>query len=444
VNRQNQETWARVLARLATRVRPELVGEWLADLELAECRPGSVVVRAPSAVHARAVQDHYGELIAEGFQEVTGQRPSVSVRARDPGEVEVEETPALGPPAPEQRPPFNPAFCLDGFVEGSTNRLAIAACRAIVDHPGELYNPLFINGVSGTGKTHLLQAVCQALSGGGVLYMTADEFSSQIASSGEPAGRFRLALRAARVLALDDVQTLKGREASQEELFHAFNSLYNRNSQLIFAADLPPAKLTDLPERLRSRFTWGLTVEIEPPLFENRLEILSYKAAQRGLNLSPEVLEELATPKVSSVRDLEGMLARITARIRIHGEPASREAARLVAADAQSEAGAKPQLPVSSERIQRVVASEYNLKPRDLLGPSRTRSVAIARHVAIYLVRQLTDLPIQDIGGHFGGRDHSTVNYAIEKIARLIKEDENMARHVHKLGQQLSGKHVGA
>ncbi len=439
MNQDHQQIWARVLGDLARRVRPELVGEWLADLELTECSPTIVAVAAPNALHAKLVADHYGELLADGFEEVLGSRPTIRIDARNTKPQEPETS------APPQRPrlKYNPAFTLNRFVEGSPNRLALAACRAIVDHPGDLYNPLFVHGPSGTGKTHLLQAVCQDLSAThDVLYIAADEFSSRMASSPSESDDFRQSLRSTQVLALDDVQTLEGREASQEELFHAFNSLYNRNGQLLFGSDRPPRKLGLLPERLTSRFTWGLTVELEPPLFENRLEILASKASLRNIDIPPEVLEELAAPKISDVRELEGLLARLVARAQTQEETPNRELARELAATTISDT--RPDISLSSENIQRAVAAAYGLKPRDLLGPSRTRSVALARHVAIYLARQLTDLPIQEIGGHFGGRDHSTINYAINKIDRLLKKDEPLARDIHRLRQQLSGKRVSS
>jgi chromosomal replication initiator protein len=435
----NQKIWARVLGDLARRVRPELVGDWLADLELTHCGPEAVAVTAPNPLHAKLVEDHYGDLLADEFEKVLGSRPRVRVAARK-AERELSGT---EPDILDFQASYNRLFTLESFVEGSPSRLAVAACRAVIDHPGELYNPLFIHGTSGTGKTHLLQAVCQRLSRKlRVLYLTADEFSSRLAASREESSSLRAHLRAAQVLAIDDVQTLQGREASQEELFHAFNALYNHNGQLLFAADQAPKRLDGLPQRLASRFTWGLTAEIEPPLFENRLEILVAKAASRGLRFPPEVLEELASAKTSNVRELEGMLTRLSARASVQQEPPNREMARELASSPSLEL--RPEQPLSSERIQRVVAAAYGLRPNDLLGPSRTRSVAIARHVAIYLARQLTDLPIQEIGGHFGGRDHSTVNYAINKISRLIEQDAALAKTVQRLGKRLSsGKGVG-
>ncbi len=414
MNQKDQELWARVLGDLARKVRPELVGDWLGDLELSGCRPEAVTVMAPSHLHAKLVEDHYGELLAEGFERVTGSRPEIRFAARQPNPDAPRATPeAQGPPLS-----LNPAFTLEAFVEGSPSRLALAACRAVVDRPGELYNPLFIYGSSGTGKTHLLQAVCRALElRHRVIYLTADDFSARVAASGEEAGAFRERLRSAQVLAIDDVQALSDREASQEELFHAFNSLYNGNCQLLFAADAPPRDLSGLPARLTSRFTWGLTVEVEPPLFENRLEILASKASIRRLEVPAEALEELAAAKTTNVRELEGLLARLAAGAALEGAAPTRQMARELAGVPDND---ETRNAPSSERIQHVVASAFGLRPKDLLGPSRTRSVAMARHVAIYLSRQLTDLPIQEIGGHFGGRDHSTVNYAINKIARIF------------------------
>jgi chromosomal replication initiator protein len=429
----NQSIWAQVLGDLATRVRPELVGDWLADLELASCAPDRVAVVAPSSLHAKLVRDHYSDLLAEGFERVTGSRPRISVASRERSGGSARLKPVR--PMPSR---YNPALALDSFVEGSTCRLALAACRAVAGRPGDLYNPLFIYGASGTGKTHLLQGVCQALSERmDVLYLTGEDFSSRIAASREEAAALRRDLRAAQVLAIDDVQTLQGRENSQEELFHAFNALYNRNGQLMFTADNPPGALSGLPERLNSRFTWGLTVEIEPPLFESRLEILAAKAKARGLSFNPDVLEELASSRISNVRELEGMLARLAAKSELAGVSPTRQAARELASASSQEQSSR-QAP-STERIQRVVASAYGLRPTDLLGPSRTRSVALARHVAIYLVRHLTGLPIQEIGGHFGGRDHSTINYAIGKISRSIDTDKLLAATVRKLRQQVVG-----
>jgi chromosomal replication initiator protein len=441
----NQEIWASVLTEVAGNIKPELVGKWLAELELTALEENRICLLAPSELHASVIEDHYRQHLQKAFQQILDCSADL--------EISYGETSGAAQPVKKsasqgtsETDPYNPAFTLETFVEGKPSRLALAACRAIVDRPGDLYNPLFLHGSSGTGKTHLMQALCRKLAQKlSVLYITADELSSRLAEEAKTPGLLRNQLRVAEVLAVEDVQYLQGRENSQEELFHAFNAIYNNRGQLLFSADMPPGQLQELPERLISRFTWGLQVEIEPPLFENRMEILASKAQARKIQISDDDLLQMASARVSSVRELEGMLARLHADSAARGitgnkgtstQPSSPEDIKaLISTSRKASNLSSP----SSERIQQIVAAAHGFRPSDLLGQSRTRSLAFARHLAIYLTRELTSLSIQEIGGHFGGRDHSTINYAIKKMTDSLYADAKLRVSVDMLRKQIAG-----
>ncbi len=441
----NQEVLASVLAEVARNIKPELVGKWLAELELIAFEENRICLLAPSQLHASVIEDHYRQPLQKAFQQILGCSADLEISSGETADKLLPPTTSAGKKESEANP-YNPAFTLETFVEGKPSRLALAACRAIIDRPGDLYNPLFLHGSSGTGKTHLMQALCRKLAQKlSVLYITADELSSRLAEEAKTPGLLRNLLRVVDVLAVEDVQYLQGRENSQEELFHAFNAIYNNRGQLLFSADVPPGQLRELPERLISRFTWGLQVEIEPPLFENRMEILASKALARKIQISDEDLLQMASARVSSVRELEGMLARLHADSAARGitsseksstQPSSpKDIKALISTSRKASDHSSP----SSERIQQIVATAHGFRPSDLLGQSRTRSLAFARHLAIYLTHELTNLSIQEIGGHFGGRDHSTINYAIKKMTDYLDADVKLRTSVDMLRKQIVG-----
>ncbi|HWP35122.1 MAG TPA: chromosomal replication initiator protein DnaA, partial [Thermodesulfobacteriota bacterium] len=334
-----------------------------------------------------------------------------------------------------EAPAFNPRFTFDSYVVGPSNQLAHAACRAVAARPGRAYNPVYLYGWVGLGKTHLLHATGQALAHEHpslrVAYFTAERLAVEFANAvrfGRTA-EFRERLRTLDVLLLDDVQYLARKKKTQEELFHTFNALHERGRQLVLAADRPAREIPTLEERLRSRFEMGLTVDLKPPDLEMKVAILKRKAAFERLELKDEVARFVASRIGSNIRKLEGVAVRLAAHQSLTGAPVTPEVARRILQDLLE---SEPQ-PVTIDDIQRVVAQAYQLEVADLTSKRREGAVVGPRHVAMYLCRLLSGASLPEIGRHFGDRDHATVIHACQKVEGRLKEDRAFKEEVENL-----------
>ncbi|HAM22759.1 MAG TPA: chromosomal replication initiator protein DnaA, partial [Actinobacteria bacterium] len=314
---------------------------------------------------------------------------------------------------------LNPKYVFETFVIGSSNRFAHAAAVAVAEAPAKAYNPLFIYGESGLGKTHLLHAIGHytrtLFAGAKVRYVSSEEFTNEFINSirDDKAANFQRRYRDIDVLLVDDIQFLSGKVQTQEEFFHTFNTLHNANKQIVVTSDLPPKQLPDFEERMRSRFEWGLITDVQPPDLETRIAILRKKTAQERIAVEPEVLEFIASKIATNIRELEGALIRVTAFASLNGSPVDVSLAELVLKDLIADQHG-PQ--VTAPLIMQQSAEYYGVTMNDLCGPSRARSLVQARQVAMYLCRELTELSLPNIGKHFGGRDHTTVMHAKQKI----------------------------
>ncbi|MBW8173017.1 chromosomal replication initiator protein DnaA [Ornithinimicrobium sp. Arc0846-15] len=320
---------------------------------------------------------------------------------------------------------LNPKYTFDTFVSGSSNRFAHAASLAVAEAPARAYNPLFIYGESGLGKTHLLHAIGHYARNlypeTRVRYVNSEEFTNDFINSirDDKAGAFQRRYRNVDFLLIDDIQFLQGKEQTVEEFFHTFNTLHNSEKQVVITSDQPPKKLSGFAERLRSRFEWGLLTDVQPPDLETRIAILQKKAAQERMTTPPDVLELIGTKITTNIRELEGALIRVTAFASLSGKPADRELAAHVLKDIipNAEAGR-----ITAATIMDEVAAYFRISIDDLQGTSRSRTLVNARQIAMYLCRELTDLSLPKIGQAFGGRDHTTVMHAERKIRTLIGE----------------------
>jgi chromosomal replication initiator protein len=332
----------------------------------------------------------------------------------------------------------NARYTFDAFVVGQANRLAHAGCLAVAENPGMAYNPLFVYGGAGLGKTHLLHAIGnRALQDGrSTLYVSTETFANELilAIRNRTTEAFRARYRSIEVLLLDDIQFLINKEATQEEFFHTFNDLYHRNRQIVLSSDRPPKAFVGLEERLRSRFEWGLTTDVQPPDLETRIAILSLKAEGRGIQMAPELLEFIAQQVQSNIRELEGALTRVIATARALGEPLTIQTAQHALGEVSL-----PHRQLEAGEILARVAAYYGVSMEELLGPRRNRAVAMARQVAMYLVRDLTSLSLPQIGRVLGDRDHTTVMYGVEKIAALFEKDDALRRQVLEIKTELYG-----
>jgi chromosomal replication initiator protein len=338
---------------------------------------------------------------------------------------------------------LNDKYTFDTFVIGSSNRFAHAAAVAVAEAPAKAYNPLFIYGGSGLGKTHLLHAIGHyartLYKGTRVRYVSSEEFTNEFINSirDDKAATFQRRYRDVDILLVDDIQFLSGKVQTQEEFFHTFNTLHNANKQIVISSDLPPKQLQDFEDRMRSRFEWGLTTDVQPPDLETRIAILRKKSAQEKLVAPPEVLEFIASKISTNIRELEGALIRVTAFASLNRQPVDLPLAELVLKDLfPSDTG--PEITVA--QIMTTTAAYFGVSVDDLCGTSRSRVLVTARQISMYLCRELTDLSLPKIGQAFGGRDHTTVMHADRKIRQLIGERRSLYNQVADLTARIKSQ----
>ena len=338
---------------------------------------------------------------------------------------------------------LNPKYTFQSFVIGNSNRFAHASSLAVAESPAKAYNPLFIYGGVGLGKTHLMHAIghyiLQENPKAKVVYVSSEKFTNELinAIKDDKNEEFRNKYRKVDVLLIDDIQFIAGKERTQEEFFHTFNALHEENKQIILSSDRPPKEIPTLEDRLRSRFEWGLIADIQPPDFETRMAILKKKADVEGLNVPNEVMVYIATKIKSNIRELEGALIRIIAYSSLTNRDVSVDLASEALKDIISN---KESAPVTVKTIQESVANYYNLRIEDLKSQRRTRNIAYPRQIAMYLSRKLTDMSLPKIGEEFGGRDHTTVIHAYEKISENLKTDEGLQSMINDITKKLTQK----
>ncbi|WTW40992.1 chromosomal replication initiator protein DnaA [Streptomyces sp. NBC_00016] len=360
--------------------------------------------------------------------------------AGGPGQSVKQSSPTPGPGEPTAR--LNPKYLFDTFVIGASNRFAHAAAVAVAEAPAKAYNPLFIYGESGLGKTHLLHAIghyARSLyPGTRVRYVSSEEFTNEFINSirDGKGDSFRKRYREMDILLVDDIQFLADKESTQEEFFHTFNTLHNANKQIVLSSDRPPKQLVTLEDRLRNRFEWGLITDVQPPELETRIAILRKKAVQEQLNAPPEVLEFIASRISRNIRELEGALIRVTAFASLNRQPVDLGLTEIVLKDLIP--GGEDSAPeITSTAIMGATADYFGLTVEDLCGTSRGRALVTARQIAMYLCRELTDLSLPKIGALFGGRDHTTVMHADRKIRNLMAERRSIYNQVTELTNRI-------
>ncbi|MEU6271223.1 chromosomal replication initiator protein DnaA [Streptomyces populi] len=366
--------------------------------------------------------------------------PSLPSAGGAPGTQAAQPAPTPGPGEPTAR--LNPKYLFDTFVIGASNRFAHAAAVAVAEAPAKAYNPLFIYGESGLGKTHLLHAIghyARSLyPGTRVRYVSSEEFTNEFINSirDGKGDSFRKRYREMDILLVDDIQFLADKESTQEEFFHTFNTLHNANKQIVLSSDRPPKQLVTLEDRLRNRFEWGLITDVQPPELETRIAILRKKAVQEQLNAPPEVLEFIASRISRNIRELEGALIRVTAFASLNRQPVDLGLTEIVLKDLIP--GGEDSAPeITATAIMASTADYFGLTVDDLCGSSRSRVLVTARQIAMYLCRELTDLSLPKIGAQFGGRDHTTVMHADRKIRALMAERRSIYNQVTELTNRI-------
>lgn len=401
---------------------------------------GEIVLGVRNDFIGKIVSDRYLPLLGEAFKAVLGF--DVNLQLMVPAAApETPEEPAAGEKAPAL-PGGRYDLTFENFIKGSSNQFAYAAAQAVAANPSGAYNPLFIYGNSGLGKTHLLSAIQFEIHKThpdfNIVYVDCEKFTNEIITAirSGTTEQFRLKYRAADVLLIDDIQFIAGKESTQEEFFHTFNTLHASGKQIVLASDRPAKEIKSLEERLRTRFEWGLTADIQPPDFETRVAIIRRKAELLGLEIPDDVAEFIANHLKNNIRQLEGAVKKLNAYSMLEGIAPVIGVAQNAIRDILSET--QP-VPVTIEKIISEVARTYNVSSTDIRGPKRNSNVSAARRTAIYIVREVTGMSMEDIGKEFGGRDHSTIVYAMRVIERDLKKDQHLRETVSDIIKNTTG-----
>ncbi|MBT8193412.1 MAG: chromosomal replication initiator protein DnaA [Acidimicrobiia bacterium] len=440
--------WDQYRQALRNRVTPVTWQTWLEPLEFLQEESGTLSISTPSEFHLRWVSEKYGTLLSQVATDIFDAsevqleaRPAdINLSASEILEEEPRAEPVLVEPGIE--PSSAPKYSFENFIVGPSNRFAYAAAMAVAEQPGKHYNPLFIYGPAGLGKTHLLHSVAaqsREINPGLVMrYVTSEDFFNDFVDGirRKRMDEFKNRYRRIDILLLDDVQFFEGKEQILEEFFHTFNTLHQAGSQLVITSDRHPRHLSTLEDRLRSRFEWGLLTDIQPPDVETRLAILHKNAEFAPREVPESVLEFIASHVPNNIRELEGALTRITAYAALTQQEITLDMATDVLQDLIPTASQRTLHP---EEIIGATAAATGLSPADLIGPSRRQPLVRARQTAMYLCRELTDLSLPKIGRAFGGRDHTTVMHALDRVKALMVEDKATFDQVTALSQNLRG-----
>ena len=433
-----ESLWSEVASRLRGALNETTYRTWFDHVEGLELSDDEFVLAVPNDFTRDWIEGHFIGLISAGVGDATGRERRIQLAVTEVEGAERPESVETHRREPAGGQNMNPKYTFDSFVIGSSNRFAHAATLAVAEAPAQAYNPLFIYGGTGLGKTHLLQAVAQYvsehLSELSVRYVTSETFMNDFINAlrDKRIEGFKQRYRAYDLLLIDDIQFFENKERIQEEFFHTFNTIYEAGGQIAISSDRPPRDISTLEERLRSRFEWGLITDIQPPDLETRIAILRKKVKTDQIHISdPKVLEFVAGRISSNIRELEGALTRVVAFSSLTGRPMTEDLAQDVLKDVFPQGEVQQ---VTIERIQELVSDRFGLSLDELCSDKRSQNIVYPRQVAMYLSRELTDSSLPKIGKQFGGRDHTTVIHATSKISRMIRED----RDVYNLVQELT------
>ena len=436
----HEAVWQHVLEHIRRNITEVEYHTWFERIRPLGIREGVLELAVPTSFALDWIKRHYAPLIQEALGLLGAQVPRFDLLvvpgAAQPVQVDIFQA---APQADQGKSKLNPKYTFENFVVGPNNNLAHAAAVAVAESPGKAYNPLFIYGGVGLGKTHLMHAVGHSVAKRfpslKIEYVSTETFTNELINAirEDRMAEFRERYRSVDLLLVDDIQFIAGKERTQEEFFHTFNALFEAHKQIILSSDRPPKDILTLEARLRSRFEWGLITDIQPPDLETRIAILKMNAEQRGLRIGEDVLEYIARQVTSNIRELEGALMRVVAYASLNGV----ELTRQVAAKALSDIFAPREVEVDPQEIVRVVAEHFGLRPEDLVGGGRRKEVVLPRQMAMFLVRELTRASLPEIGQLFGGRDHTTVLYAIQKVQELSESDREVQAMLRALKEKV-------
>lgn len=438
------DLWKLVLSTLGKRVNRQCFETWFRPIMCDGCDNGTVHLRVPTEDFKKSLLDSYYRVLLDAVRDAAHGDLAVEVAVQAPAEAPKSS------PGPQESTngsdgslPLNSKYTFASFVVGSSNQFAQAAARAVAEQPSRAYNPLYIYGGVGLGKTHLMHAIGHHIKSMGnglrMAYMSSERFMNELVNSirYDRTSQFRERCRNIDVLLMDDIQFLAGKERTQEEFFHTFNSLYDEQKQIVITSDCPPKDIPTIEERLHSRFEWGLIADIQPPDLETKIAILKKKAEASLMDLPDPVAMYVASSIRSNIRELEGALTRLAARASLDGIN-SRDMDVGYAQEVLKNIVGEDRHAISTEMVIRAAASYFSLKPVQLKAKSNARQIAQPRQIAMYICKQLTSLSLPQIGKDFGGKHHTTVLYSIRKIESLKRKNSEIAAAVDKIIQSLS------
>ncbi|MFC5711648.1 chromosomal replication initiator protein DnaA [Thalassorhabdus alkalitolerans] len=445
------DLWNQTLELIQKKVSKPSFETWLKATQAADIKEDMIIVKAPNEFARDWLENRYSDIISDTLKDITGAALQVKFIIPDDEETDqfsVEEDLKKSPPkaqaAQEEIPKsmLNDKYTFNTFVIGSGNRFAHAASLAVAEAPAKAYNPLFIYGGVGLGKTHLMHAIGHYVidhnPSARVVYLSSEKFTNEFINSirDNKTINFRNKYRNVDVLLIDDIQFLAGKEQTQEEFFHTFNALHEESKQIVISSDRPPKEIPTLEDRLRSRFEWGLITDITPPDLETRIAILRKKAKAEKLDIPNEVMLYIANQIDTNIRELEGALIRVVAYSSLINQDMNADLAAEALKDIIP--SAKPRV-VTIQDIQTQVAGHFQIQRDELMAKKRTKTIAFPRQIAMYLSREMTDSSLPKIGEEFGGRDHTTVIHAHEKISKLMSSDEELQQKVQEIIDKLKG-----
>lgn len=438
------DIWQHILSIIKTKLSKPSFDTWFKATKIVSLGDRLIVISAPTTFAVEWLESRYTKLVATTVYEYLGKQVDVSFVIEESAAPEQTQV-YKEPPAPIQAEEsvsnmLNPKYTFDTFVIGSGNRFAHAASLAVAEAPARAYNPLFLYGGVGLGKTHLMHAIGHYIlehsPSSKVVYISSEKFTNEFINSirDNRAESFRNKYRNVDILLIDDIQFIAGKESTQEEFFHTFNALHEERKQIIISSDRPPKEIPTLEERLRSRFEWGLITDIQPPDLETRIAILRKKAKAENLDIPNEAMMYIANQIDTNIRELEGALIRVVA----YSSLINQDITTHLAAEALKDIipSSRPKM-ITIQDIQQKVGEYYNLRLEDFKARKRTKAIAFPRQIAMYLSRELTDFSLPKIGDAFGGRDHTTVIHAHEKISQQLKSDQDLYKVINNITEKI-------
>ncbi|MBS1115525.1 MAG: dnaA [Nitrospirae bacterium] len=437
------EIWNHSLLKIEGRVGNSVFDLWFKPIKIASIKDQAVTLDIPNRFFKEWIEDSYPNLIKDSLETVVGYPVTLKYRVEEKQDTTqqkiISQLENKRIRLANKGIYLNPKYTFENFITGNSNQFAHAAAIAVAESPGKTYNPLFIYGGVGLGKTHLMHAIGNKVMTGkqdvSVLYVSSEQFTNEVVSAirHEKMSELKEKYRNLDLLLLDDVQFIANKTATQEEFFYTFNALYEKQKQIVISCDRPPKEISDVTDRLRSRFNMGLIADIQPPDIETKIAIIYKKAEMMGKKIPEDVIYYLASKIKSNIRELEGSLIRIAAQSSLTGEEINVETTKKILKDIIHD----DERPITIENIQKTVCDFYNLKLTDIKARKRTKEIALPRQVAMYIGKQITDLSLNDIGKAFGGKDHATVIYACKQIEERRGKDETFNRMIENLLQKI-------